>query len=44
LQKSKNRALIAVLWEGGCRVEELGNMRVKDVEFTDDGVWVKFFW
>ncbi len=36
-------ALISVLWESGCRVEELGNMRVRDVEFTDEGVWVKLF-
>jgi|Deesub1362A_J573_1020465.scaffolds.fasta_scaffold00834_25 integrase len=39
----RDRALIAVLWESGCRAGELGNMRVRDVEFTEDGAWVKLF-
>jgi len=39
----RDRAIIAVLWESGCRVGELGNMRIKDVDFTEDGVWVKLF-
>ncbi len=39
----RDRALIATLWESGCRVGELGNMRVRDVELTDEGAWVKLF-
>lgn len=32
----RDRALIAVLRESGCRVGELGNMMVRDVELTED--------
>ncbi|MCD6492598.1 MAG: tyrosine-type recombinase/integrase [Archaeoglobaceae archaeon] len=39
----RDRALIAVLWESGFRVGELGNMRVRDVELTDEGTWIKLF-
>lgn len=42
-KNSRDRALISVLWESGCRVGELGDMRIRDVEFTDDGAWIKLF-
>lgn len=37
---SRDRAMIAVLWESGARIEEFLNMRFENVQFTDEGVKV----
>lgn len=37
LEAKRNRALIAVLYESGCRISELLNLNIGDVELTDYG-------
>lgn len=36
-QNLRDRAIISFLWESGCRVGELLSLRVKHVEFDEDG-------
>ncbi len=38
VQTVRDKALISVLYESGCRIGELLNVRLKDVEFDDYGV------
>lgn len=33
----RDRALISVLYESGCRIGEIGNMRIKDISFDEFG-------
>jgi site-specific recombinase XerD len=37
-QHSRDKALIAMLFDSGCRVGELLNMRVRDIEYFDKGM------
>ena len=37
---SRDRALIAVLWESGCRIGEIGTLQWKQVKFTDWNVLI----
>lgn len=35
---TRGRALIAVLYESGCRISEVGTMRIKDISFDEYGM------
>jgi integrase len=39
-QNSRDKAIIHVLYESGCRIGELGSMRIKDVSFDKWGVQI----
>jgi integrase/recombinase XerD len=37
-ENKRDKAMIALLWDFGARISEIGNLRVKDIKFDDVGI------
>ncbi|MBT4446060.1 tyrosine-type recombinase/integrase [archaeon] len=37
-ENSRDRAFVAILWESGCRISEIGNLQIKQLSFDKLGV------